>query len=360
MVKPTRLRYACQKRHHRTGKLEWWFRKGKMWRLLPGDPGADPKASKAYWDHLMGVARGPKDRTINALIVSYKSSPAFAAISEATRKDYGRTLTYIAESSGNVVADRLKRSDVIEARDANAHRPRFANKLISMLSVIMEHGIDMDWRLDNPARGVKHFKGGEGHQPWPSWAIANFRAHATGPARTAFELCLGTGQRIRDVLEMRWDEIEGDEIFVKQSKTGVELWIPFTDDLRAYLETLPRGLRTTIVCNRLGEPYAYRNWFKRFDRCRKSAGAEDFKPHGLRYNAASELYEAGCTDAQVQAITGHKTRQHAAKYGKGASQRRLAREARKRGGVKADFENRTKTESVVQSVVPAGRDAPSD
>ena len=70
MVKPTRLRYTCQKRNHRTGKLEWWFRKGSMWRLLPGDPGADPKASKAYWDHLMGVARGPKDRTINALIAS--------------------------------------------------------------------------------------------------------------------------------------------------------------------------------------------------------------------------------------------------------------------------------------------------
>ena len=129
---------------------------------------------------------------------------------------------------------------------------------------------------------------------------------------------------------MRWDDIEDEEIFVKQSKTGVELWIPFTDDLRAYLATLPRGLRTTIVCNRLGEPYNYRPWLKRFDRCRKAAGAEGFTPHGLRYNAASELYEAGCTDAQVQAITGHKTRAMAAKYGKGADQRRLAREARDR------------------------------
>jgi integrase len=353
MVKPTRLRYTCQKRNHRTGNLEWWFRKGKMWRLLPGDPGADPKASKAYWDHLMGVARGPRDRTIDTLIASYKKSPAFTSKAQLTRKIYSRTLAYIAEASGKVAADRIKRSDVIEARDANAHRPGAANRVVILMSIIMEHAIDMDWRTDNPAKGVKHFKGGEGHKPWPPWAIANFRAVAVGPARTAFELCLGTGQRIGDVLAMRWDDIEDDEIFVKQSKTGVELWIPFTDDLRSYLEALPRGLRTTIVCNDHGEPYVYRNLLRLFHRSREAAGADDFKPHGLRYNAASELYEAGCTDAQVQAITGHKTRAMAAKYGKGASQRRLAREARGR-------KNGTKTESVVQSVVAADRNAPDD
>jgi len=38
----------------------------------------------------------------------------------------------------------------------------------------------------------------------------------------------------------------------------------------------------------------------------------------------------------VQAITGHKTRAMAAKYGKGASQRRLAREARGRRNVRTE------------------------
>ena len=60
----------------------------------------------------------------------------------------------------------------------------------------------------------------------------------------------------------------------------------------------------------------------------KRAGAEAYSLHGLRYNAASELFEAGCSNARVQAITGHRTREMVAKYDKGASQRRLAREAR--------------------------------
>ena len=41
MVKETRRRDTVQKRNIRTGKLEWWYRRGKVWKLLPGDPGTD-------------------------------------------------------------------------------------------------------------------------------------------------------------------------------------------------------------------------------------------------------------------------------------------------------------------------------
>jgi integrase len=328
MVKGTRLPYTACKRVR--GALTWYYRRGSTWVKLPGDPGKDAEAAKLYWAARTGAHQRKTAMTFNALIESYRASPRWQRIAPKTRREYERMLAYISDKVGDHSALRIERRHVIKARDDNAHRPAAANKIVTMLSVLLEHAIDLGWRRDNPAKGVEHFKGGEGHKPWPTWAIANFRAVAAGPERTAFELCLGTGQRIGDVLAMRWDDIEGDEIFIKQSKTGTELWVPFTDDLRAYLEALPRGLRTTIVCNHLGEPYAYRNWHKLFDRSRTAAGAEAFMPHGLRYNAASELYEAGCTDAQVQAITGHKTRAMAAKYGKGARQKVLAREARDR------------------------------
>lgn len=40
------------------------------------------------------------------------------------------------------------------------------------------------------------------------------------------ELCVGTGQRIGDVLDMRWSDIQDDGMMVRQSKTGKELWLP--------------------------------------------------------------------------------------------------------------------------------------
>jgi hypothetical protein len=200
------------------------------------------------------------------------------------------------------------------------------------VEALMEHAIDLGWRSDNPAKGITLLEGGEGYQPWPQWAIDNFTQEAAhgSPERTTFELCLGTGQRVGDVLQMSWDDIEDDGINVTQGKTREALWVPFTNRLRAYLATLERRARTTIVCGERGEPMTYGQVEYRARAPRKRAGATGYSFHGLRYNAASELFEAGCTDAQVQAITGHRTRVMVAKYGKGANQRRLAREARSR------------------------------
>ncbi|MDD2869781.1 hypothetical protein [Neomegalonema sp.] len=52
--------------------------------------------------------------------------------------------------------------------------------------------------------------------------------------------------------------------------------------------------------------------------------------HGLRKNATIELAEAGCTEAEIKAITGHETSAMIALYSKGANQRRVAKAARRK------------------------------
>ncbi len=39
----------------------------------------------------------------------------------------------------------------------------------------------------------------------------------------------------------------------------------------------------------------------------KQLELEDYTTHGLRYNAASELTEAGCSDQEIVTNTGHKS-----------------------------------------------------
>lgn len=327
MVKSTRLPYTAHKPHH--GKPSWWYRRGSTWVKLPGDPGNDPEAAKAYWAARTGAHQRKTATTFDTLMESYRKSPRWQALAPRTRQDYERVMGYLTEKIGPKSVLQIERRHVIKAQQDNAERVRFANYIVQMLSILMEHAIDLGWRRDNPAKGVKLLKGGEGFKPWPEWALAAFRREAGGPVLTAFELALGTGQRIDDVLKMRWDQIEDDGICVKQGKTGEELWIPFTDALRAYLDALPKsGL--TIVCDKTGRPMNYNAVEHRLRDPRERAGATAYSFHGLRYNAASELYEAGCSDAQVQAITGHRTRAMAAKYGKGARQKVLAREARER------------------------------
>ncbi len=62
----------------------------------------------------------------------------------------------------------------------------------------------------NPAKGIPLFKQqSEGWEPWPDDFRAEFEKVATPRARLVYELCIGTGQRIGDVLNIRWDHLRG-------------------------------------------------------------------------------------------------------------------------------------------------------
>ncbi len=325
-MKKTRLPYTAMR--VRKGRPVWCYRRGGIERTLSGDPGTDPQAAKEYWEHCTGAGRKCAT-TFSALIDSYRASARWTGLAQRTRQDYERVLLFLIDHAAADNFLLLERRHVIEIQTAQAHRVRFANYICQVLSILGEHAIDIGWRKDNPARGVKLLKGGDGYKPWPPWAIGAFRGAGTGPVLTAFELCLGTGQRISDVLKMRWDQIEDDGIVLKQGKTGEELWVPFTDHLRAYIATVPReGL--TIVAGKHGRPMSYVAIQHRLRKPRAAAGATAYSFHGLRYNVLQELAEEGRTLQQQMAISGHKTSRMAVKYGRGASQRRLAKQARGR------------------------------
>lgn len=310
--------------------MEWWFRRGRMWKKLPGDPGADEAASKLYWNLRTGGYNPSSARTMKALIASYRLTPEFLALKASTKRAYEIRLRYLEAKNGDVTAARFRREDIIKARNANAATPGAANQLIAVLSGLMEHAIDLGWRTDNPARGVDPLPGGPGHQPWKEGQLTRFRDATSGPLRTAFELCLGTGQRIGDVLAMRWDDIEDGGINVVQQKTGAILWIPFTSALASYLDTLPRGARTPIVAHSDGRPVPYKTLRGWFLQALETAGCEGCALHGLRKNATIELIEIGCSEDEIMAITGHATSDMIRLYGKGARQRKLAKQARRR------------------------------
>lgn len=92
------------------------------------------------------------------------------------------------------------------------------------------------------------------------------------------------------------------------------------------LSTPRRSLRY-ILCDDHGRRLNYDQIQKATIVERKKLGLDAYSLHGFRYSAASELAEAGCTDHQIAAITGHKSLSMVQKYSKGASQKRLAKQA---------------------------------
>lgn len=103
---------------------------------------------------------------------------------------------------------------------------------------------------------------------------------------------MGTGQRIGDVIEMRWSDIQDGGFAVSQNKTNKQLWIPILPELQAALDAASKH-SVFILTNEQGtNSWSYRGVAQAEKNVRQQIGALDFDIHSWRYNAACELVEA--------------------------------------------------------------------
>ena len=322
----------------RGDKDYWYFRRGATRIRLPDNPDS-PAFDQAYWDIRSGRTSATTRTTFEALIVSYYQTPRFMNLKTGTKAEYRRTLELIREKNGSRDFTKLRRKDVIAARDQYAAQWRKANAMVEQLSILSRHAMDLEWITANPAQGVEKLKGGS-YEAWPEAKLEAYERYcienALSVERTVYELCIGTGQRIGDVVAMEWDHFNSGYMDVVQEKTGARLSIFCPDRLQTYLAKLPRRGRHILAKN-LTQHISKRRAQSVVAIVRKKIRAEDYVIHGWRYTAAKELAEAGCSDTEIQSVTGHKSLEMVKKYRQQARQKQLSKAAQMR-------RNRTNTE----------------
>ena len=83
-----------------------------------------------------------------------------------------------------------------------------------------------------------------------------------------------------------------------------------------------------ILTTQFGKPFSVKGFGQFMSDAIRAAGLPTAcKTHGLRKAAARRLAEAGCTEKQIAAITGHRSLAEVARYTRKADQKRLARQA---------------------------------
>ncbi|MEE2635486.1 MAG: tyrosine-type recombinase/integrase [Pseudomonadota bacterium] len=318
-------------RIRRGDKDYWYFRRSSTRIRLPDNPDS-PEFDRAYWDIRSGKSKQTTKTTFEALIVSYYQTPRFMKLKDSTKAEYRRTLELIREKNGAKDFTKLRRKDVIAARDQYAAQWRKANAMVEQLSILARHAMDLEWITANPAQGVEKLKGGS-YEAWPEQKLDAYErfcdANGLSLERTIYELCIGTGQRIGDVVAMEWDHFKGGYMEVVQEKTGARLSIFCPDRLQHYLAQLPRTGRH-ILAKSLTQHISKRRAQSVVAVVREGIGASGFVIHGWRYTAAKELAEAGCSDTEIQSVTGHKSLEMVKKYRQQARQKQLSRTAQLR------------------------------
>lgn len=314
------------------GRTYIYFQRGRSTPLagprvrLPDDP-----RSLEFWEayrKLAGldpVPKGVNPKSFAALIEAFKGSPEFSEKSAATQRQYARHCQLFVSWWGDLEVSGLLPAHVLKARDRLRATPAEANGVIRSLSALLSWSVPRGFRSDNPCEHVRKLKTGDGWSPWPWEMIEWARENCPPWMWHAIALAVYTGQRQADVLAMRRSIRTDGLIAVKQSKTGTELLIPIHRELAAVIAEMPAEALTYL--NRNGRPWnqeSFRTaWQREVPRQIKDAGLVF---HGLRKSAVVTLLEAGCTDAEVAAITG-QSRQMVEHYARRVNQQKLAKRA---------------------------------
>lgn len=293
--------------------------------------------SEGFWDryaaHLGRRTRAQKHiQTLDKLIDGYERDLLKSNRAASTKKTYGFYITRIRSAFRDAPAEG---ADAVQKKDVALFLKSIvdsgARKMaLNVFRQIYDHANRAGLVEVNPTDGVKVDHESEPYEPWPETLVEKALVCDDPFIRLTVGLLFYTGQRIGDVAKMRWTDIDEEGVlYVKQQKTGKELWIPLHERLKAILSEHERSL-TTIVHKQNGKRYQTRylsdlvsNWH----------GA-DFNTHGLRKNAVNALLDCECSIAEVQAITGqslqmveHYARQRKTKKSAGKAIKKWERNA---------------------------------
>jgi enterobacteria phage integrase len=263
--------------------------------------------------------------TFSRLAAQYFVSPDFLRLRTRTQHVYRLVIDRFLTEHGHRRVAEMRRDDVKKIMALKAATPGSANDLLKKIRTLIKFAVDAGWRSDDPTLRIKAFPEHEFHT-WTEDEIARYEEYwPTGSReRTAFALHLYTGQRRADVARMAWTDVAGNAINVVQAKTGARLTIPLHPHLSAALCAWPRR-QMVILTTAFNRPFSSAGYGNMMADAIAAAGLPDrCVLHGLRKAAARRLAEAGCTEKEIAAVTGHTTLKEVARYTRAADQKRLA------------------------------------
>lgn len=132
--------------------------------------------------------------------------------------------------------------------------------------------------------------------------------------RDIADCALNTGMRKGEILSLKWEQVRGDHIYLKKTKTLNPRQIPINDDLNDLFKRIRKrnGLRSKYVFICEGRRvYDIKSGFK---AALKRAGIDDFRFHDLRHSFSSHFVMRGGDLKALQEILGHTTLTMTMKY----------------------------------------------
>jgi integrase len=295
----------------------WYVKKGKWTRLsddlrtaLVMHADIVSKRAKLGDGHQSGMVK-----LINAAMPSILNgkSPNTAQQYQVVQK---KLLSVFKDAEPEDIAD----VHILQLRREWAGTPNMANRRITVLRQIFDYAIEKEIITKNPCDGVTRLAEGTRKRYITDKEYTRIWQCASPDARVMMDLQYLTGQRIEDVLHMRWSDVSEEGVYVEPDKvedsSGAKILISMTPDLQAVLDAakaLSRKRRgETILCTvRGGRKYAYETARDMLKSAASRAGVEDFRPNDFRAKCLTDAKKQGLNP---QALGGHTTEARTRRY----------------------------------------------
>jgi integrase/recombinase XerD len=313
----------------RRGGKEWRYLriKGQPLVALPDAPLDSPEFLAAYAAARRAAAPPDDKGTLALACTAAMKRRDWHGLSPVYRQTLRRHIEAIRKEYGTAKVASLRpqylRADVDRAPDPLARVKAWR------------------WIFDgqdfNPAETLKrpNRKAGPGNTPWTAGDIAAFRARwpIGTAARAAMELLYWTGARIGDAVRLGPGMVGRDGVLAyAQGKTQELAFVPWTAPLPDYARHL---IADRDMMHQALAPFAGHLLFLPAHGRQRSvngfgttvakaarAASLDRSAHGLRHSRATALADAGGTETQIAAWTGHQSKTLVAHYTKTADRRR--------------------------------------
>src|SRR5882672_8741587 len=250
-----------------------------------------------------------------SVIKAFLASPKFQSLAQSTQTSY-RYMLLLAEHRdclGSIPVEEMRPALVQAFLDELSDRPATQKNARIAMKSLERWAIVRDLLPRHITTGTEIIGSDGGHMPWTEEQVAVAETKSASHLSRAVSLAANTGQRGSDLVKMRWTDIEEVSgrpgINVRQKKTDLEIWVPFTAPLMTAIGTWKRQ-PGFILLKKDGLPWSRKELSNQWLRARdtqtvlaplKEAG---LVIHGLRGTAVVRLRRAGATTSQICDMVG--------------------------------------------------------
>lgn len=184
-------------------------------------------------------ASGTTAVTVGEILDRYEREYVPHELAPQTQKDYARRIISLRHLWGSRVAADLRPKDFADYLHAEGKRRGRINRVrtLAVLSGAFTEAVRSYYVLDrNPLRDVARPKNPPRDRLVSTEEFQAVRAIAPYKLQLAMDLAVMIGQRQGDLLDLKWPDIKGMEVHIRQSKTGKRLAIEITSDLEVVLD----------------------------------------------------------------------------------------------------------------------------